>query len=133
MNGKKFFGLILAVIVLIIVLIIKDPFDLLYRGRKNKLTEAAKVYVEKFDSNDVIVKYAEGEDILEPKCYKLDDGFNKSLGVDYPKYYGSITYIGDEPYIWLSDGKFLAYGNKSGISIIKSRAKNENCDTTVLQ
>lgn len=133
MNGKKFFGLIFACIILIIVLIIKDPFNLLYKGRKNKLMDAARQYVVKYDENDEITKFDGEEDILEPVCHRIDDSFSKSLGLDYKDYNGSIIYMGDEPYVWLSDGKFMAYGNKSDINIIKSKAKNDNCDTTLLQ
>ena len=133
MNGKKFFGLIFACIILIIVLIIKDPFNLLYKGRKNKLMDAARQYVVKYDENDEITKFDGEEDILEPVCHPIDDSFSKSLGLDYPDYNGSIIYMGDEPYVWLSDGKFMAYGNKSDINIIKSKAKNDNCDTSLLQ
>ena len=133
MNGKKFFGLIFACIILIIVLIIKDPFNLLYKGRKNKLMDAARQYVVKYDENDEITKFDGEEDILEPVCHRIDDSFSKSLGLDYPDYNGSILYMGDETYVWLSDGKFMAYGNKSDINIIKSKAKNDNCDTTLLQ
>lgn len=133
MNGKKFFGLIFACIVLIIVLIVKDPFNLLYRGRKNKLMDAAKQYVIKYDDTDAVVKFDGEEDILEPVCHEINESFSKTLGLEYPDYTGSIVYMGDEPYVWLSDGKFLAYGNKSGFNVIKSKAKNNNCDTTLLQ